>query len=200
MENTTKHRCVIAKTISAFISLYELNDDKLGILFTTIWRLFHHQEHKVIIFGLDNAEKTAILCQLSMNEVVRTSPTTGSNLEEIVTNNVRFLIWDIGGQESLCSSWNTYYTDTEFVIAVVGSADRISETREELYKTLAHEDLREAGLLVFANKQDVKECMTIAEISHFLKLTAIKDHQWHIRACCALTGQGLRQGLEWMMS
>ena len=48
-----------------------------------------------------------------MNEVVHTSPTIGSNVEEIVINNTRFLMWDIGGQESLRSSWNTYYTNTE---------------------------------------------------------------------------------------
>ncbi|KAK9410626.1 ADP-ribosylation factor-like 5A [Crotalus adamanteus] len=174
----------------------------MGILFTRIWRLFNHQEHKVIIVGLDNAGKTTILYQFSMNEVVHTSPTIGSNVEEIVVNNTRFLMWDIGGQESLRSSWNTYYTNTEFVIVVVDSTDRerISVTKEELYKMLAHEDLRKAGLLIFANKQDVKNCMTVAEISQFLKLTSIKDHQWHIQACCALTGEGLCQGLEWMMS
>lgn len=48
-----------------------------------------------------------------MNEVVHTSPTIGSNVEEIVVNNTHFLMWDIGGQESLRSSWNTYYTYTE---------------------------------------------------------------------------------------
>ncbi|XP_042131222.1 ADP-ribosylation factor-like protein 5A isoform X2 [Peromyscus maniculatus bairdii] len=113
----------------------------MGILFTRIWRLFNHQEHKVIIVGLDNAGKTTILYQFSMNEVVHTSPTIGSNVEEIVVNNTRFLMWDIGGQESLRSSWNTYYTNTEFVIVVVDSTDRerISVTREELYKMLAHE-------------------------------------------------------------
>lgn len=55
---------------------------------------------------------------------------------------------------------------------------------------LSPKDLKKAGLLIFANKQDVKECMTVAEISQFLKLTSIKDHQWHIQACCALTGEG----------
>ncbi|MBN3325457.1 NEBU protein, partial [Atractosteus spatula] len=128
-----------------------------------------------------------------MNEVVHTSPTIGSNVEEIVVNNTHFLMWDIGGQESLRSSWNTYYTNTEFVIVVVDSTDRerISVTREELYKMLAHEDLKKAGLLIFANKQDVKGCMTVAEISQYLKLTSVKDHQWHIQACCGLTGEGL---------
>ncbi|TKS67790.1 Nebulin [Collichthys lucidus] len=166
----------------------------MGILFTKLWRLFNHQEHKVIIVGLDNAGKTTILYQFSMNEVVHTSPTIGSNVEEIVVNNTHFLMWDIGGQESLRSSWNTYYTNTEFVIVVVDSTDRerISVTKEELYRMLAHEDLRKAGLLIFANKQDVKGCMSVAEISQSLQLTSVKDHQWHIQACCALTGEGNR--------
>jgi len=52
------------------------------------------------------------------------------------------------------------------------------------------QDLKKASLLVFANKQDVRGAMTAAEISHQLGLTRIKDHGWHIQACCALTGQG----------
>ncbi len=60
-----------------------------------------------------------ILCS-SMNEVVHTSPTIGSNVEEIVVNNTHFLMWDIGGQESLRSSWNTYYTNTEVMAGYVG--------------------------------------------------------------------------------
>lgn len=56
----------------------------------------------------------------SMNEVVHTSPTIGSNVEEIVVNNTHFLMWDIGGQESLRSSWNTYYTNTEVILGHIG--------------------------------------------------------------------------------
>lgn len=33
--------------------------------------------------GLDNAGKTTILYQFLMNEVVQTSPTIGSNVEEV---------------------------------------------------------------------------------------------------------------------
>ncbi|ETE63283.1 ADP-ribosylation factor-like protein 5B, partial [Ophiophagus hannah] len=148
-----------------------------------------------------------------MNEVVHTSPTIGSNVEEIVVKNTHFLMWDIGGQESLRSSWNTYYSNTEFIILVVDSIDRerLSITKEELYNMLAHElsesskycnlqDLQKAAVLIFANKQDMKGCMTAAEISKYLTLSSIKDHPWHIQSCCALTGEGLCQGLEWMTS
>ena len=51
-------------------------------------------------------------CSL-MNEVVHTSPTIGSNVEEVVYKNFHFIMWDIGGQESLRASWNTYYANTE---------------------------------------------------------------------------------------
>lgn len=51
-----------------------------------------------------------------LNEVVATTPTIGSNVEEIVYKNIRFLMWDIGGQESLRPSWSTYYVNTKVLI------------------------------------------------------------------------------------
>lgn len=79
------------------------------------------------------------------------------------------------------------------MIVVVDSTDRerLSVIREELYKMLAHEELSKAGVLVYANKQDVKGSMSASEISKELNLTSIKQQQWHIQSCCALTGEGL---------
>lgn len=48
--------------------------------------------------GLDNAGKTTILYQFLMNEVVHTSPTIGSNVEEVVWKNIHFLVWDLAGK------------------------------------------------------------------------------------------------------
>ncbi|XP_075846984.1 putative ADP-ribosylation factor-like protein 5C isoform X1 [Microtus pennsylvanicus] len=136
------------------------------------------------------------------NEVVHTCSTIGSNVEEIVLRKTRFLMWDLGGQEALRSSWDTYYSSTEFVILVIDSTDRnrLLTTREELYKMLVHEALQDASVLIFANKQDVKDSMSPAEISQFLTLSAITEHPWHIQGCCALTGEGLPAGLQWMQS
>lgn len=174
----------------------------MGLLFAKIWSLFTNEEHKIVIVGLDNAGKTTILYQFLMNEVVHTSPTIGSNVEEVVWKNIHFIMWDIGGQESLRAAWNTYYSNTEFVILVVDSTDRerLSITKEELYKMLAHDDLQKAAVLIFANKQDLKGSMSAAEISQQLNLTSVKTHRWQIQSCCALTGEGLYQGLEWICS
>ena len=70
-------------------------------------------EHKICIVGLDNAGKTTILYQFLMNEVVHTSPTIGSNVEEVVWKNIHFIMWDLGGQDTLRAAWNTYYSNTE---------------------------------------------------------------------------------------
>ncbi|KAM4622444.1 putative ADP-ribosylation factor-like protein 5C [Discoglossus pictus] len=174
----------------------------MGQLFTKLMGIFGNQEHKVIIVGLDNAGKTTILYQFLMNEVVHTAPTIGSNVEQIVLRNTHFLMWDIGGQETLRATWNSYYSNTEFVILVIDSTDRerLPETKDELYKMLAHEDLRDAAVLIFANKQDVKDSMSASEISSSLALSAIRDRAWHIQGCCALTGEGLPAGLDWLKS
>ncbi|KAK2111818.1 ADP-ribosylation factor-like protein 5C, partial [Saguinus oedipus] len=106
------------------------------------------------------------------NEMVHTCSTIGSNVEEIIPRKTHFLMWDL------------------FSIFVIDSTDRnwLLTAREELYKMLAHKD---ASVLIFANKQDVKDSMNLVKISQFLTLSTIKDHSWHIQGCCALTGAGI---------
>uniref|UniRef100_A0A3B3TM30 ADP-ribosylation factor-like 5C n=1 Tax=Poecilia latipinna TaxID=48699 RepID=A0A3B3TM30_9TELE len=171
-------------------------------VFKSRFRGFVSCKHKVIIVGLDNAGKTTILYQFLTKEAVHTSPTIGSNVEEIVVRNTHFMVWDIGGQESLRASWYSYYCNTEIVILVVDSTDRerLTVTKEELHRMLAHEELQNAAILVLANKQDIKGSMTAAEISQCLTLDSITTHSWHVQACCALTGEGLPASLDWMKS
>ncbi|XP_034045359.1 putative ADP-ribosylation factor-like protein 5C [Thalassophryne amazonica] len=174
----------------------------MGFLLTKMMTVFGDKEHKVIIVGLDNAGKTTILYQFLTKEAVHTSPTIGSNVEEICVRNTHFLVWDIGGQESLHASWYSYYNNTEIVILVVDSTDRerLTVSKGELHRMLAHEDLQNASVLILANKQDVRGSMTVAEISNCLTLDSISKHSWHVQACCALTGEGLPASLEWMRS
>ena len=86
------------------------------------------------------------VCSL-MNEVVHTSPTIGSNVEEITWRNFKFIMWDIGGQESLRQAWSTYYSSAKVLIFVVDSTDRerLTVNKEELYSMLGHEVGEEEG-------------------------------------------------------
>jgi len=173
----------------------------MGIVLSIWQSLFQaEREIKVIIVGLAAAGKSTILYFLHLGEVVITQPTIGSNVEEVQRGKVRFQCWDLGGQESLRKTWATYFTNTEAVVLVVDSSDRqrIPTVKKELQMLMSHEDLHHAVLLVLANKQDVKGAMTPAEISVALELHEIKGRSWHIEASCALTGEGLEEGFEWI--
>lgn len=55
---------------------------------------------------------------------------------------------------------------------------------------LSEEELQEAALLVFANKQDQPGVLGAAEISEALRLPSLKERSWSIFGCSAVTGEG----------
>jgi GTPase SAR1 family protein len=59
------------------------------------------------------------------------------------------------------------------------------------------DELRNAVLLVFANKQDLPNAMSAAEITDKLGLHALRQRQWYIQSTCATSGEGLYEGLDW---
>lgn len=63
-------------------------------------------------------------------------------------------MWDVGGQDILRPMWKHYYVNSDAIIFVVDSQDknRLEQAKKELHKMLAEEELKEAILLVLANK------------------------------------------------
>jgi small GTP-binding protein len=111
-------------------------------------------------------------------------------------------VWDVGGQDKIRPLWRHYYQNTQGLIFVVDSndADRIDAARDELHRMLNEDELRDAVLLVFANKQDLPNAMSAAEMTDKLGLHGLRPsyRQWYIQACCATTGDGLYEGLDWL--
>ena len=61
---------------------------------------------------------------------------------------------------------------------------------------LSEDELRDAVLLVFANKQDLPNAMNAAEITDKLGLHALKQRSWYIQSTCATSGDGLYDGMR----
>ncbi len=82
---------------------------------------------------------------------------TGFNVETVEYKNIQFTVWDVGGQDKIRPLWRHYFQNTQGIIFVVDSndRDRVVEAREELQRMLNEDELRDALLLVFANKQDL---------------------------------------------
>merc|ERR1712039_908366 len=102
-----------------------------------------------------------------LGEVVTTIPTIGFNVETVEYRNLNFTVWDVGGQDRIRKLWRHYFTGTNGIIYVVDSndRDRTEDAREELIKMLNEDEMRDAVLLVFANKQDLPNAMTAAEVT-----------------------------------
>ncbi|GBM01516.1 ADP-ribosylation factor, partial [Araneus ventricosus] len=55
--------------------------------------------------------------------------------------------------------------------------DRISEAQDELSKMLKEDELSDAVLLIFANKQDLPNAMTAGELTERLGLNSLRNRR-----------------------
>ncbi|KAI9802913.1 MAG: hypothetical protein M1825_002144 [Sarcosagium campestre] len=137
-----------------------------------------------------------------IGEVVTTIPTIGFNVESVTYKNLNFNVWDLGGQTTIRPYWRCYYANTAAVIFVIDSTDidRLGTASEELAAMLNEEELRDAALLVFANKQDQPGAKQAGEISEALRLGELRDRNWSIMACSAVDGRGITEGMDWLVA
>ncbi|KAG6331716.1 hypothetical protein ID866_7377, partial [Astraeus odoratus] len=179
----------------------------MGLTFSTLFqslaqliRWSKEQDVRILMLGLDSAGKTTILYRLQIGEVVSTIPTIGFNVETVQYKNIKFQVWDLGGQSSIRPYWRCYFPNTSAIIYVIDSADhaRLSTSRSELLTMLSEDELSGVPLLVFCNKQDVEGALKPEEISDQLGLAGKEtSRQWSVRGSCATKGEGLEDGLDW---
>ena len=152
------------------------------------------------MLGLDAAGKTTILYKLKLGEVVSSVPTIGFNVESLQYKKLNFQVWDIGGQTKIRQLWNHYYANTQALIYVVDSSDpeRFGLAKETLDAMLATEELSLVPVLVYANKQDTA-VVSISDLAEKLGLASQRGREWFIQGSCALTGDGLYEGLDWII-
>ena len=161
------------------------------------------REMRILMLGLDNSGKTSILYRLKLGQPKRTVPTIGFNVETLEYKNIAFTVWDVGGQEKLRALWRHYFAGTQALIFVVDSSDRLrlQEAAEELHRLIKEGELHDALLLIFANKQDLPGACNAAEISEEMHLyPPYISKSCYIQSCCATSGEGLHEGLDWLSS
>ncbi|XP_068611242.1 ADP-ribosylation factor 4-like [Brachionichthys hirsutus] len=173
----------------------------MGLAISAVFaRMFGKKQMRILMVGLDAAGKTTILYKLKLGEIVTTIPTIGFNVETVEYKNICFTVWDVGGQDKIRPLWRHYFQNTQGLIFVVDSNDRerVEEASDELRKMLGEEELSDAAILVFANKQDLPHAMTLDEITGKLRLRELTGRKWNAQATCATQGTGLCEGLDWL--
>ncbi|KAF9149143.1 hypothetical protein BG015_009075 [Linnemannia schmuckeri] len=154
--------------------------------------------------GVEGGGKTTILYQFLLDKKVSTISTYGFNLETVTISATqgendasKFILWDLGGSRT--DQWQHYTQGAVDVVYVVDSSDEpeIDIARDCLW--MLFEDtlhmLKDAVLLVFANKQDRLNALSVTEVKDRLDLmTRGEGRQWHIQGSSATTGDGIMEG------
>ncbi len=164
-------------------------------------KLFGKPEYRILIIGLDASGKTSILYKLKLNEIVTTIPTIGFNVETITYKQIDFTMWDTGGCDKIRPLFRHYFQNTQALIFVVDSHDRerLAEATDELWRLLSEDELNHVPILLYLNKIDIPNGLQSSDINKQMKLNDIRNRQWILQPCCVLTGEGLYEGLDWLM-
>lgn len=155
--------------------------------------------HRVLLLGLDSAGKTTLLYQLKASEAGNAIPTAGVN-EDVKIGGLLMHVWDVGALH-IPALWRDYcYLNTTGIIFMVDSTDqeRMHEAQQTLANALDHEDLSEASLLIFANKQDLIGALSAPQVAESMGCTSMRNRSWQVQGCCATTGEGVLDGLKWL--
>jgi len=142
----------------------------------------------------------SLLSRHQLGESITTIPTIGFNVETVDYHNISFTVWDVGGQDRIRQLWRHYYEGTQGLIFVVDSNDtgRFDEAARELHKLLSEDALRNAKVLILANKQDLPKAAKVTFLKEKLRLNEVVHHEWFIQPCSATENFGLYEGLDWL--
>jgi GTPase SAR1 family protein len=176
--------------------------------------LFHQRREKEIsmqLQGFEGSGKATVLQSLKRYapginfsvQAIRNEKTSLELGKEFDEEMYRMLT--SAGRCSLRPLERQKYLATNAFIFVVDSTDhlRIGQVRKDLWELvfiLGNENLLDALLLVFANKQDLPNAMSITDVTDKLDLNSIKNWKWFIQSCSATTGTGIHEGLHWAMT
>ncbi|XP_069049901.1 ADP-ribosylation factor-like protein 6 isoform X2 [Lepisosteus oculatus] len=147
----------------------------------TVWLGLKKRQVNVLCVGLDNSGKSTILNQLKPENAQTQDivPTIGFSVEKI----------------SSCR-------DAQAIIFVVDSADRlrIVVAKEELEALINHPDVKRKRIpiLFYANKMDLQGSLSSVGVSQMMGLSSLTDKPWQICASSAVTGEGLKEGVDWL--
>lgn len=176
--------------------------------FSALASLFSSKKKvKIIIVGLDNSGKTTIMNWMKPKKkatiVTEVTPTISYNIETFQKKNFNFTMFDMSGQQKYRDLWEKVYPEVDGIIFVIDSADRVrfAVAKNELELLITHKDVKDRNvpILFLANKMDIKDSYSANDCARELSLEEITDKSWHIMSTNALLGNGIAEGLQWLI-
>ena len=167
--------------------------------------------HKILMFGLDAAGKISIIRYLKKkigdNSDTPYYPYFTQKLN--YKNQLSIIRINIGCCDGP-RAWgetriliNQAFKNAKGIIFVIDSHDRDrleEDFMDDFNYLLCHEDLKNLPVLIMANKQDLDSALSVEEIIKKIEFEKFKDKTWLALGTSIITGEGIEEGLDWMIS
>ncbi|KAK3781592.1 hypothetical protein RRG08_006988 [Elysia crispata] len=153
----------------------------------------------ILILGLDDAGKTALLSTLKLGKILTFS---GTHYETIDVNGVSLTCLDLSGRNKERPMIHLSTGTARGFVHVIDSTDaaRLDEALDELVKfVLLEKKTLGTVVMVLANKQDIPGALTALEVEDALKRkykfssTSPLAHTVFVRPCSVLAKEGIHE-------
>ena len=168
--------------------------------------------HKILMFGLDAAGKISIIRYLK-KKIGDNSDTpyypyftpklNYKNQLSIIRINIGCCDGPRWARGETRKQMNQAFKNAKGIIFVIDSYDRDrldDDFMDDFNYLLCHEDLKNLPVLIMANKQDLDSALSVEEIIKKIEFEKFKDKTWLALGTSIITGEGIEEGLDWMIS
>lgn len=155
----------------------------------------------VLVMGLDEAGKTALLGSLIYGEIVNTMATELRESQRYTHEGVEFVMREIGGRFRFRDDWESQFDDARALIWVIDAIDRgrIIESREEFDKVIAHPKLSGIPLILAINKQDARLKMEFDDIMNRMDIGRLEDRKVKVVKTSKKACYELVEAMQWLV-
>jgi len=150
--------------------------------------------------GLSFAGKTTILNIFTKGDVFKTAPTLGVSLSTLAVKDMKYRIFDLGGQEKFREEITPLLPFADLIIFVIDSSNKkqFKEVVKEFHRILENSTKKLTPICVLRHKSDLKKTMKESYLITKLKLKGVLDRRWTMLSTSAVTLDGLRDLYKWI--
>ena len=149
------------------------------------------------MLGFEAAGKASILYQMKIGKLIESIRTIDYNYKVIDYKGLNITFLDYYDHFRV----KLFYEISDGIIFVVDSNEKetFEIARDILLECLNDERLKDAAFLIFTNKQDLNGAISPIELTKILEIEKIKNRKLFVQGSSAVNGQGIKEGLNWLI-
>jgi ADP-ribosylation factor protein 1 len=148
---------------------------------------------KMVVVGLEGAGKTTLIHRLKYGNASNVKPTVGFNLDNLRTDELELMIFDVAGGAR--SMWSHYLENADIVMFVFDASNhnQFSLIKELITKINSQEFDKPRLFIAALNKCDLAEAMSNEEFVRETKISDLLDSDMFLVRTSATEGTGLAE-------